>query len=82
MTRKTFKQLLKNIPLFTNDGGYGKNYVLQLLKEVRESTIKECIEKGYGLYYESVFDRNPTYVDIENKSLEKLDKNSIKIYEI
>jgi len=80
--KKTFKQLLKNIPSFTNDGGYGEDYVLELLKQVREVTIKECIKKGYGLYYESVFDRNPTYVDIEDKSLEKLDKNSIEIYEI
>lgn len=56
--------------------------VLNLLIKVRESTIKECIEKGYGLYYENIFDKNPTYVNIESKSLEKLDKNSIEIYEI
>ena len=56
--------------------------VLKLLRKVRESTIKECIEKGYGLYHEDIFDKNPTYINIESESLEKLDKNSIEIYEI
>ena len=75
MTRKTFKQLLKNIPLFTNDGGYGKNYVLQLLKEVRESTIKECANVATTKL-------TSTSIVADKNIILQLDKNSIKIYEI
>lgn len=78
--KKTFEELLGKGSKVGGELMYPKNYILKLMKEIRESTIKECIERGYGLYYESVFDRNPTYVDIEDKSLEKLDKTSIEIY--
>ena len=53
--------------------------VLNLLIKVKESTIKECIEKGYGLYCEDEFDYNPSIVSINKESLEKLDKNSIEL---
>ena len=77
--KKTFEQLLKQYPSFTNEGGYGKEYVLEMLKLVREKTIEECIQKGYGLYYENIFDKNPDYVKIEETSLKDIDKNSIEI---
>lgn len=77
--RKTFKQLLKQYPTFTNDKCYGEAYVLEMLKLVREKTIEECIKKGYGLYYESVFDKNPTYVPVEKTSLKDINKNSIEL---
>lgn len=77
--KKTFEQLLKQYPSFTNEGGYGKEYVLEMLKLVREKTIEECIEKGYGLYFEDEFDYNPSIVNINKESLEKLDKESIEV---
>ena len=77
--KKTFKQLLKQYPTFTNDKCYGKTCVLEMLKLVREKTIEECIQKGYGLYYENIFDKNPDYVKIEETSLKDIDKNSIEI---
>jgi len=77
--KKTFKQLLKQYPTFTNDKCYGEACVLEMLKLVREKTIEECIQKGYGLYYENIFDKNPDYVKIEETSLKDIDKNSIEI---
>lgn len=77
--KKTFKQLLKQYPTFTNDKCYGETCVLEMLKLVREKTIEECIEKGYGLYCEDEFDYNPSIVNINKESLEKLDKNSIEL---
>ena len=77
--RKTFEQILKERSDL-NLSGSAFDELIDLFQQIRSSTIKECIEKGYGLYYESAFDKNPTYVDVEDKSLEKLDKNSIEIY--
>ena len=77
--KKTFKQLLKQYPTFTNDKCYGETCVLEMLKLVREKTIEECVQKGYGLYYENIFDKNPDYVKIEETSLKDIDKNSIEI---
>jgi hypothetical protein len=84
---KTFENLIKENQteshrLFSYIDVIKSEIVLDLLKQVRIATIKECIEKGYGLYYENIFDKNPTIVDIESTSLDRLDKNSIKIYEI
>ena len=85
MMKKTFEDLIKENQteshrLFSYTDVIKSEKVLDLLQQIREATIKECIEKGYGLHYESAFDKNPTYVDVEDKSLEKLDKNSIEIY--
>lgn len=82
--RKTFKELAENEHFTTSfEDSFNKvidfEDVIKLMKLVREKTIEECIEKGYGLYYESVFDKNPTYVNVEDKSLEKLDKESIEV---
>ena len=55
--------------------------MINLLKKVREATIKECIKKGYGLYYENIFDKNPTFVDLYEDSIQNLDKESIEIDE-
>lgn len=78
--RKTFEQILKErSDLDLSSSAFDE--LIDLFQQIREATIKECIEKGYGLHYESAFDKNPTYVDVEDKSLEKLDKNSIEIYE-
>ena len=84
---KTFENLIKENQteshrLFSYIDVIKSEIVLDLLKQVRIATIKECIEKGYGLYYENEFKKNPTIVDIESTSLDRLDKNSIKIYEI
>jgi hypothetical protein len=77
--RKTFEQILKErSDLDLSSSAFDE--LIDLFQQIREATIKECIEKGYGLHYESAFDKNPTYVDVEDKSLEKLDKNSIEIY--
>jgi hypothetical protein len=79
--RKTFRQILQErSDLDLSSSAFDE--LIDLFQQIREATIKECIEKGYGLHYESAFDKNPTYVDVEDKSLEKLDKNSIEIYEI
>ena len=79
--RKTFEQILQErSDLDLSSSAFDE--LIDLFQQIRKATIKECVEKGYGLYYESVFDRNPTYVDIEDRALEKLDKTSIKIYEI
>jgi diaminopimelate decarboxylase len=79
--RKTFEQILsERRDLDLSSSAFDE--LIDLFQQIREATIKECIEKGYGLHYESAFDKNPTYVDVEDKSLEKLDKNSIEIYEI
>ena len=78
--RKTFRQILQErSDLDLSSSAFDE--LIDLFQQIREATIKECIEKGYGLHYESAFDKNPTYVDVEDKSLEKLDKNSIEIYE-
>lgn len=77
--KKTFEELLGKGSKVGGKAVYPKDHILKLLKEAREATIKECVEKGYGLYYEDIYDVNPTYIDIEEKSLEKLDKNSIEI---
>ena len=77
--RKTFEQILQKRPDLDLSGS-AFDELIDLFQQIRETTIKECIEKGYGLHYESAFDKNPTYVDVEDKSLEKLDKNSIEIY--
>ena len=77
--RKTFEKLLQErSDLNLSSSVFDE--LIDLFQQIREATIKECIEKGYGLHYESAFDKNPTYVDVEDKSLEKLDKNSIEIY--
>lgn len=77
--RKTFRQILQERrDLDLSSSAFDE--LIYLFQQIRETTIKECIEKGYGLYYENAFDKNPTYVNIEEKSLEKLDKNSIEIY--
>lgn len=79
--RRTFEQILqKRYDLDLSSSAFDE--IIGIMQYIREATIKECIEKGYGLYYENIFDKNPTYVNIESKSLEKLDKNSIEIYEI
>lgn len=77
--KKTFKQLLKQYPTFTNDKCYGETCVLEMLKLVREKTIEECIQKGYGLYYENIFDKNPDYIKIEETSLKDMNKNLIEL---
>ena len=79
--RKTFEQILKERPDLDLSGS-AFDELIYLFQQVRIATIKECIEKGYGLYYENIFDKNPAIVDIESTSLDRLDKNSIKIYEI
>ena len=79
--RKTFKQLLKQYPTFTNEGGYGKEYVLEMLKFVREKTIEECIKNA------KVHNRqlNPNslafnkFWELDKNSLLNLDKESIEI---
>ena len=77
--RKTFRQILQERrDLDLSSSAFDE--LIYLFQQIRETTIKECVEKGYGLYYENAFDKNPTYVNIEEKSLEKLDKNSIEIY--
>lgn len=77
--RKTFRQILQErSDLDLSSSAFDE--LIDLFQQIREATIKECIEKGYGLHYESAFDKNPTYVDVEDKSLEKLDKNLIEIY--
>ena len=76
--RKTFEKILKERhDLDLSSSAFDE--LIYLFQQVRIATIKECIEKGYGLYYEDIYDVNPTYIDIEEKSLEKLDKNSIEI---
>ena len=76
--RKTFRQILQERrDLDLSSSAFDE--LIYLFQQIRETTIKECIKKGYGLYYENAFDKNPTYVNIEEKSLEKLDKNSIEI---
>jgi len=76
--RKTFKEILGKGTKIYGETVYPKDYVIQILKLVREKTIEECIEKGYGLYFEDEFDYNPSIVNINKESLEKLDKESIK----
>ena len=87
--KKTFEEILadefnkeENYSITSGDLDDIEVWAKKIMKEIREATIKECIKKGYGLYYENAFDKNPTYINIEEKSLEKLDKNSIEIYEI
>ena len=76
--RKTFRQILQERrDLDLSSSAFDE--LIYLFQQIRETTIKECIKKGYGLYYENAFDKNPTYINIEEKSLEKLDKNSIEI---
>ncbi len=76
--RKTFRQILQErSDLDLSSSAFDE--LINLFQQIREATIKECIKKGYGLYYENAFDKNPTYINIEEKSLEKLDKNSIEI---
>ena len=79
--RKTFEQILQERPDLDLSGS-AFDELIDLFQQIMKATIKECVEKGYGLYYESVFYRNPTYVYIEDRALEKLNKNSIEIYEI
>ena len=76
--KKTFNEILGKGTKIYGETVYPKDYVIQILKLVREKTIEECIEKGYGLYYEDKFDYNPSIVSINKESLEKLDKESIK----
>ena len=59
--RKTFKQILQERrDLDLSSSAFDE--LIDLFQQIREATIKECVEKGYAL--------------------EKLDKTSIKIYEI
>lgn len=82
--RKTFKELAENEHFTISfEDSFNKvidfEDVIKLMKLVREKTIEECIEKGYGLYFEDEFDYNPSIVNINKESLEKLDKESIKV---
>lgn len=77
--KKTFNEILGKGTKIYGETVYPKDYVIQILKLVREKTIEECIEKGYGLYYEDKFDYNPSIVNINKESLEKLDKESIEV---
>ena len=45
---KTFEELLNDIPKEDRINNGSKETVINLLKKVREATIKECIKKGYG----------------------------------
>lgn len=75
--RKTFEQILKErSDLDLSSSAFDE--LIDLFQQIREATIKECIEKGYGLYFEDEFDYNPSIVNINKESLEKLDKESIK----
>lgn len=83
--RKTFDEIIEdefnseeNYSLTSGDLEYISEWAKKLMKLVREKTIEECIEKGYGLYFEDEFDYNPSIVNINKESLEKLDKESIK----
>ena len=76
--KKELKKLLIERPDLDLSGS-SFDEILQLLLLVREKTIEECIEKGYGLYCEDKFDYNPSIVSINKESLEKLDKNSIEL---
>lgn len=76
--KKELKKLLIERPDLDLSGS-SFDEILQLLLLVREKTIEECIEKGYGLYCENEFDYNPSIVSINKESLEKLDKNSIEL---
>jgi len=76
--KKELKKLLIERPDLDLSGS-SFDEILQLLLLVREKTIEECIEKGYGLYCEDEFDYNPSIVSINKESLEKLDKNSIEL---
>ena len=75
--RKTFEQILKERSDLDLSGS-AFDELIDLFQQIREATIKECIEKGYGLYFEDEFDYNPSIVNINKESLEKLDKESIK----
>lgn len=84
--KKTFDEIIddefnleENYSLTSGDLDYISEQAKKLMKLVREKTIEECIQKGYGLYYENIFDKNPDYVKIEETSLKDIDKNSIEI---
>ena len=84
--KKTFDEIIEdefnseeNYSLTSGDLDYISEWAKKLMKIVREKTIEECIEKGYGLYFEDEFDYNPSIVNINKESLEKLDKESIKV---
>lgn len=79
--RKTFKQLLKQYPTFTNDKCYGETCVLEMLKLVREKTIEECISSA-KVRNRQLNTNSPIFNEfweLEPKSLLLLNKNSIKI---
>lgn len=81
---KTFEQLIKETP--KADVGYVKIHkedLLNLLKQIRESTIKECIKKAKFKYKRKTI-TGGGYVTIEttpilNKKSLDLDKNSIEL---
>lgn len=84
--KRTFNEIIEdefnseeNYSLTSGDLDYISEWAIKLMKLVREKTIEECIQKGYSLYYENIFDKNPDYVKIEETSLKDIDKNSIEI---
>jgi hypothetical protein len=52
--RKTFEQILKErSDLDLSSSAFDE--LIDLFQQIREATIKECIEKGYGLHKEEIY---------------------------
>ena len=76
--RKIFRQILQErSDLDLSSSTFDE--LIEIMQQIRKSTIKECLKEGYCLYYEHKLDANPSYLNIDKESLEKLNKNSIEI---
>ena len=70
---------IKSATYYTEKFYKGEYFLLDIIKEAQqqaiEATLDEVKAKGYGLHYEDAFDRNPSFVDVCEQSLNKI-KNS------
>jgi hypothetical protein len=73
--KKTFEELLGKGSKVGGELMYPKNYILKLMKEIRESTIKECANVATTKL-------TSTSIVVDKDIILQLNKNSIEIYEI
>jgi hypothetical protein len=73
--RKTFEQILKERPDLDLSGS-AFDELIYLFQQVREETIKECMELSKIKFYAG----ESGYLD--SKVIDQLNKHSIEIYEI
>jgi hypothetical protein len=73
--RNPFQEGDTNLVMLVNDANKCmKEYATILLRKQAEYIAK----KAYGLYYDDAFDKNPSFVDCEPKSILTASENFIK----